>query len=146
MPFDIDLTSTPFDTDRVVEIKGSNPTLGFELTDCPKFGFPKLMHCKRSTPSARILKWRSKLRNGFINRINDLNVNSIAEITAAIEQFQSKDDKSITVHYAIINTIAVHTEKGLPQFSLTNSMLLVNTFLIFDMTQFIMRSLHLSSD
>lgn len=59
LPFDIDLTATPFEsfTDRTIRLSGTDDLLGFDLDDCPKFGYPKVLHCKKSTPSARLLRW-----------------------------------------------------------------------------------------
>ncbi len=68
LPYDISLTSSPFDTytDRTIHLLGSHETLGLEFVDCPKYGLARLKHCKRSTPAARLTRWRSELRDGFL--------------------------------------------------------------------------------
>ena len=117
MPFDIDLSSSPFDTftDREVQIKGDHPTLGLQLEYNELHNLPQLKHCQRSTPSARLNAWRRDLRDGFINRINETNVHSIDDVQQAIKQCRERGDKTLKLHFAIIDTIAIHTEKGLPQ-------------------------------
>ena len=50
--------SRPFDsfTNRTICISGTDDLLGFDLEDCPKFGYPKVLNCKKSTPSARMIE------------------------------------------------------------------------------------------
>ena len=117
MPFDIDLSSSPFDTftDRDITIKGDHPTLGLQLKHNELHNLPQLKHCLRSTPSARLNSWRRDLRDGFINRINDTNVHTIADVQNAIAACRNRGDTTIKVHFALIDTVSIHTEKGLPQ-------------------------------
>jgi deoxyuridine 5'-triphosphate nucleotidohydrolase len=117
LPYDIDLDSSPFDTftTRTIPIKGSDETLGMDLEYCGKFGKVKLKHCRRSTPSARLTRWRSELRNGYIHRVNDRHIDNIADVKEEIAKSRSSDHPHITVTFAIIDTVPIHAEKGLPQ-------------------------------
>jgi dUTP pyrophosphatase len=87
MPFDIELSSSPFDTftDRDIAIKGDHPTLGLHLEHNKFHNLPQLKHCQRSIPSAQLNSWRRDLRDGFLNRINDTNVHTIADIQKVIQ-------------------------------------------------------------
>ena len=117
MPYDIELSDNPFDTytDRYLTLNGDHPTLGIELEDNPLYGLPQLKHCARSTPSARWKRWRSELRNGFIRKINDTPVTCAKDVAQIIAECRTKKKKELCIHFALIDTIPIHTEKGLPQ-------------------------------
>ena len=117
-PFDIDLTSTPLDsfTDRTIPISGTDDLLGFDLEDCPKFGYPKVVNCKKSTPSARIPRSCSELRNNYIHSVNGIPIKSISDIRTQIAKTRSADEPEIKIGFALLEPIAIHTETGLPQF------------------------------
>ena len=117
LPFDIDLTSTPFDsfTDRTIRISGTDDLLGFDLDNCPKFGYPKVVNCKKSTPSARIPQWRSELHNNYIHRVNGIPINSISDIREQIAEARGTDEPEIKIGFALFEPTAIHTETGLPQ-------------------------------
>jgi deoxyuridine 5'-triphosphate nucleotidohydrolase len=117
LPFDIDLTNSPFDsfTDRKIRIAGTDDLLGFDMDDCTKFGYPKLLHCRKSTPSARLLRWKSELRNNFITHLNRIPVNSVNDIRQHIAKARSANEEDITVTFALLQPTPTHAETGLPQ-------------------------------
>ena len=117
LPFDIDLTNSPFDsfTDRKIRIAGTDDLLGFDMADCSKFGYPKLLHCRKSTPSARILRWKSELRNNFITHLNRIPVATVNDIREHIAKARSANEEEITVTFALLQPTSTHAETGLPQ-------------------------------
>ena len=117
LPFDISLSDCPFDTftDRTIDIKGDHPTLGLQMENNDMYNLPQLKQCQRSTPSSKLKAWRRDLRDGFIRSINDKPVTSVDDVKQIIRECRDKGDSSITIHFALIDTIAIHTEKGLPQ-------------------------------
>ena len=99
MPYDISMSPSPFDhqTHRVVQIFGNDPLLGFDLSMCDKFGLPKLDQCKRSTPCARLPRWRSELRGAYCTSVNDIPVSTIDEIRSAIAAARLRSDSDVNM-------------------------------------------------
>ena len=61
-----------------MNIKGTHETMGLILQTNGDFGNGlQLKECKRSTPAAKIPKWKSTLRESFLIKINDTKMNSI---------------------------------------------------------------------
>ena len=85
------------------------------MEDCPKFGYPKVINCKKSTPSARIPRWRSELRNNYIHKVNGVPITSISDIRQQIAKAKDADETEITIDFALLQPAAIHAGTGLPQ-------------------------------
>jgi dUTP pyrophosphatase len=68
MPFDIYLSQDPFDRIQHIDItvKGDHPMLGLNLTPCTARNRLRLIYMHPGTPSSRLPKWRSVLRNSYL--------------------------------------------------------------------------------
>jgi len=64
---------------------------------CDKFGLPKLDQCKRSTPCARLPRWRYELRGAYCTSVNDIPVSTIDEIRSAIEAARLRSDSDVNM-------------------------------------------------
>ena len=118
MPYDITLSSCPFDnfTSRTLSTWGSDDLLGLAIKMDESVGLPQLKSIDKSTPAARIKKWKSELRGSYITSINGTTVTSIEEIRTAIAPFyRDKDNPDITVTFATIEKLAMNPQLGLPQ-------------------------------
>ena len=119
MPYDINLSSSPFDnhTSRTVDTWGTHETLGLILTMCPEHGLPKLKDIQKSTPAARIKKWKSQLRGSYVTSINGTHVDSIAGIKDEIRKHRDGPDASdeILIGFDTIEKQAMQPQMGIPQ-------------------------------
>ena len=63
LPYNIQFSSCPLDNQTFCQIPlfGTDVRLGFDIRMCSKFGMPKVHDCKKSTPCARLPRWRSEL-------------------------------------------------------------------------------------
>jgi hypothetical protein len=62
-----------------------------------------------------LIRWRSELRNGFIYKVNDKLVQSIDDVKLEIAMSRESNQPEIQIQFALIDTVAIHAEKGLPQ-------------------------------
>ena len=72
-----------------------------------------MIECKAGTSAARIVKWRSQLRNGFITAINGTPVNSIKDIQQLIKE--GRKNPTLTFDIATIHQQDIHPQLGTPQ-------------------------------
>ena len=116
-PYDIQFSSCPLDnqTFRKIPLFGNDARLGFQIKMCPKFGMPKVIDCKKSTPCARLPRWRSELRDAFITSVSGKPVATIAEYEAAIAAARMKADIEVEVGFATIQKSSMHPQLGIPQ-------------------------------
>ena len=116
LPYDIALTSNPFDTysSRVINVTGQDDLLGLRLTNCPNYSLPKLMRCEKSTPAARLQRWRSELKGGYIRSVNDTPTTTVDDVKKEIARSRARGDTSLTIHFALIDRIAFNSQTGLP--------------------------------
>ena len=115
-PYQLEMSADPYD--NVIQIilppKGNHVTLGLHLQQNKEFGNRiQLKSCEKSTPSARIPRWRSTLRNAFLTKINDMEIQSIAQVKEIIAKARSFKE-NIKIHFATIDKIAMHPQKGIP--------------------------------
>ena len=79
-------------------------------------GLPKLISMEKSTPAARIKRWKSELRGSFITSVNGTTVKTIDEIRAALKpSFVDKDNPDVLVTFATVEKLAMNPQLGLPQ-------------------------------
>ena len=116
-PYHIEFSSDPYDfkTHRDVEIKGSHPTLGLKINQCPKRNLPQLQLCCASTPAAKLHNWRSELKHSYILQVNDIPVTTINDIENIIQKCRLNNEKHVRIQFATRDPIAMHPQKGVPQ-------------------------------
>ena len=118
MPYDIEFSASPFDnyTSREMSTWGTHSTLGMNLTMCSDTGLPQLKDIQKSTPAARVKKWKSQLRGAYITAINGINVSTIDEIKDAIQKHRTIGEESdIEIQFATIDRQAMQPQMGIPQ-------------------------------
>ena len=117
LPYHIELSSDPFDfkTSRRISTKTAHPTLGLSTTLCPIYKRIKLDSCQPSTPSARIPKWRSELRNAYILAVNNESVSTLPQLKSAIKTCKQQNLKEVEIRFATNDCIATHPQLGVPQ-------------------------------
>jgi deoxyuridine 5'-triphosphate nucleotidohydrolase len=117
MPYDINLSSNPFDnhTTRIVSTKGKHPTLGFTLKMCPIRGLPKITHITQGTPAARISKWNSQIRNGYLTGADNKPIKTINDFRKHITDIRKNKKENTTIQVATISKQAMHPQQGTPQ-------------------------------
>ena len=118
MPYDIAFSDDPFDnlTSRVISTWGDDATLGMVLEECQELQHPKLTMIRKSTPSAKIKKWRSQLRGASITAVNGKRVTTIKDVRDLVaEHRKSSLETDIEVQFATINKQAMQPQMGIPQ-------------------------------
>jgi len=115
-PYRIYMSSDPFEDTIEIEIgtRGDHYTLGLFVSNKKDIGNqPQLLDCQKSTPVARILKWRPKLCNSFPISINGTKILSKQDIIRLVKDARTKNKSSI-YEFAIIRKIAMHPQMGIP--------------------------------
>jgi hypothetical protein len=54
-----------------IDVRGDHKTLGMNMEPCPARGRLRLLSMEKSTPAAKVPKWRSTLRHSFLLSINN---------------------------------------------------------------------------
>ena len=89
---------------------GSHPTLGLQLQNDDKG--PRILMCKKGTPSARIPQWKRVLRNATIYAINDTLITNESNISEIIKNCPEND---ISLHIIPPSPVDIHPDTGVPQ-------------------------------
>ena len=117
LPYQIYMSSDPMEDTVEIEIGlgGTHNTVGLITTMNKEMGNrTQLLDCLKSTPAARIPRWRSTLRNSFPISINGTKVKSTDDIIKLVKEARSSDQTSIICKFAIISKIAMHPQMGIP--------------------------------
>ena len=87
LPYHIILSSDPIDNTYSIPINlnGTHPTLGLVLESDTTMNRIKIINCLPSSPAAKIPKWRSTIRHGYLTKINNTDITSIAQATKLIQ-------------------------------------------------------------
>ena len=111
------LSPNPFGPTITVQcfVKGDHPCLGMELDSESQENRLILLGCQKSTPAARIPRWRSTLRGAVLQSINNTRTTSIEHVTKAVESMKLDNIKKANLTFVTIEKIPVHTEQGIPQ-------------------------------
>ena len=116
-PYQIDLCHDPFDTNMEITIatKGTHPTLGLHLITNKDIGNRlQLTECIKSTPAARISKWRSTLRGAFLQKVNNIPVHTITDVKHIVKEARASQIDDIPCTFATIQRVAMHPQHGTP--------------------------------
>ena len=89
-----------------IDVRGDHPTLGMVLEKCSNRSRLRLMSMEKSTPGARVAKWRSTLRSSFLLNINGEEIKSLEArrvINEARKQklFKLKCTFGVDKHYGV---------------------------------------------
>ena len=116
-PYDIQFSSCPLDnqTFRQIPLFGSDTKLGFDIRMCSKYGMPIVNDCKKSTPCARLPRWRSELRGAFITSVNGKPVATITEFETEVAAARKSAKLEAEVGFATIQKSSMHPQLGVPQ-------------------------------
>ena len=68
-----------------------------------------------SSPAAKIQKWRSTIRHGYLTKINNTDTTSIAQATKLIQQLRSSTTSNTTIEVSTIHRHAMNPVFGVPQ-------------------------------
>ena len=74
----------------------------------------QLQSCAKSTPSAKIPKWRSTLHQSFPITINEYKIKTEEDIIQVIKEARENNLPSVQTTFANIDKIAMHPQKGVP--------------------------------
>ena len=97
-----------------INVRGTHKTLGLNLDDTTYINRVKLLHCERSTPAAKIKKWRSTLRNAIIEKIGDTLVTSKQDVISAIATARKSSTKSLPITFITQSPVRIHPQHGTP--------------------------------
>ena len=111
-----DIDITPDAPEYTVNIKipsrGSHNTLGLITTRTSK-GM-ELIDCLKSTPSAKIPRWKQTLKGSILKSINGTSINSTESIVASIK-LAKKQRQPVICQFATKEPINIHPDTGIPQ-------------------------------
>ena len=74
----------------------------------------ELINCQKSTPSAKIPRWKQTLKGSILKSINGASVNSMESIIAAIK-LAKKHCQPVIRTFATKEPINIHPDTGIPQ-------------------------------
>ena len=122
------LSNNPYDNEIDVRIpaatrkkRTNHPTMGIVMDICPHRGLPILSTIEKSTAAAKIGKWRSTIRNGYILGVNNIKIPE--KITVPSERVAfikdllhkaSQHDEEITLQMGLIDKLNLHPSEGVP--------------------------------
>ena len=111
LPYQIYISSNSFEDAIEVSIntKGYYPSMGIILTTNTSMGHrPQLQECVKSTPAARILKWRSTLHGSFPTKIDGHKIVTLQDVDEAVRKARKATKISIVYKIFIIDKITMH--------------------------------------
>ena len=122
------LSENPYDNEVDIRIpaatkrkRTNHPTMGLVLDICPTRGMPILSTIQPSTAAAKITRWRSTIRNGYILGINNIRIpEAIREPKERLEFVTdlltkaSQHDEEITIQMGLIDKLNLHPSEGVP--------------------------------
>ena len=77
-----------------------------------------LKDIKKSTPAAKIPRWRSRLRNAWLAKINDIEVSSVKQVERILADLVSRDEPSCHLTFSHPEIRHGLTNDGIPQVNL----------------------------
>lgn len=101
-----------------ISTRGTHPTLGLILFNHKDNGRLLLKECTSATPSARIPKWRSELRNSILISVNDEPVSCLLDVikkVASSRTDQAVPKMPIKLLFIPALKIPTHSDLNIPQ-------------------------------
>lgn len=118
VPYDLILSNDPYDnhTSRMIDLWGKHPTLGLALEWSEGKGRARIMDIEKGTPAARLQRWRSELRGGYISTIGNKEIKSLSHFKEIVENLRENDEiKSTKLAISTITKQNLHPQEGIPQ-------------------------------
>ncbi len=112
-PCSIWLSNDPMDNrlQIAVDVKGQHPTLGMQLVST-KQGRLQLENIQPSTPAAKIPKWRSTLRWGYLMAIDGQPTHTIQEVEQAVQSAKQRKQFKLQCTFATEKRYGSHPVEG----------------------------------
>ena len=117
MPYQIHMSSDPFEdiTQVSIDTKGDHKTLGLIFKINEGMGHrPQLQECLKSTPAAKIPKWKSNYCGAFPTDIDGHSFVTEHDFIKEVQTAQEQCKQIIMCKLSIINRIAIHLQQGVP--------------------------------
>jgi deoxyuridine 5'-triphosphate nucleotidohydrolase len=111
----VDLSHDPFaDIQKVtLSCRGNHPTRGLILEDCDTWNDRVIIKsCKSGTPAARIKRWRSRLKNSTLLKIDDTTVQNIRQLEQYLSTVSPGTDVILTI--GLEEKVAMNDSAGIP--------------------------------
>ena len=122
------LSDNPYDDEIDIRIPSStrrkranHPTMGIVMHVCPHRGLPVLTTIEPSTAAAKINKWRSTIRDGYILGVNNIripdkidNAEDRVKFIEGLLNKASQHDEEVTLQMGIIDKLNMHPQEGVP--------------------------------
>ena len=111
------LSCDPFGPTTTVTVKlsGVHPTLRFQLDMIEATDRLTLLNCTKGTPSAKLKRWCSTIRNGHLISINNESVTTMQHVEQIIATARQQLKPDLQFTFATEERVAIHTESGTPQ-------------------------------
>jgi hypothetical protein len=101
---------------ETVDITGTpHPTTGFVLHDDPDRHRPRITDCTPGTKAARIPRWRSRLRFGYVLAIDGQSVNTTTDVIHAIAKARQQNRPNCQFTVTFDELKHTTTQDGVPQ-------------------------------
>ena len=94
---------------------GNDVTAGLVLEAEPETGRIVLKDCRKGTPSARIPRWRSRLRHAYLLELDGTKVNSIEDVHQAYSLARSEQRTTCSARFAFAEVRNSLSSEGVPQ-------------------------------
>jgi len=122
MPFDsghptVTMSDDPLKTSfaETLPIGGKDPTAGLVLQIEETTGRVKLLECRKGTPTARIPRWRSRLRHAYLLSLDGKPITSLDDAAKAIAQARQYGETTSVARFAFDEIRNNLTDEGVPQ-------------------------------
>lgn len=116
----IQLSTCPYDNCINIQIpqaKGADrkeeKDFGLCIELCPHRNLPYLVECRKSTRAARIIRWRSTIKGGYIKEINGFPVTTTEECYKHLSKAHSANEAP-TVTFGLLDRATLHPHEGVP--------------------------------
>ena len=113
-PYHIWLSPDPFDKrlNIAIDVRRDHPTLGLITTMCQFRNRVQLVNMEKSTPGARIPKWRSTLRHAYIIGVDGALISNAADLQQAIHKARQTKQIKLHVTFATEQRHGIHSVDG----------------------------------
>ena len=117
IPYQIYMSSDPFEDfiEVLIDTKDHHPSMGLVFTTNTSMGYrSQLQECLKSTPAARIPKWRSTLRGSFPTEIYAQKIATLQDVDKAVCKAREDTKINIVCKFSIIDKIVMRPQQGAP--------------------------------
>jgi dUTP pyrophosphatase len=116
-PFcNVDISTNPYNdcVDIKMGTSGTHATRGLNLRPSPShLETVEIIDCVKSTPAMKIKRWRTRLKNNRLLKIDGIPMTSVKDVTSYFSLLD-KDKKEVTLTIGLLEKTAMHEDDGLP--------------------------------